>query len=102
MPDDAGPTIALFNLSATPEREAHGAFVERLREAAGSQPVLVLVDESTFAGRSEVDAPRLEERRKLWHALFTERGIEPVFANLADPDLAAVEAAIESRLAGPS
>lgn len=99
LPDAAGPAIALFNLSATPEREAHGAFVERLREAAGSQPVLVLIDESSFAGRSDVDAGRLEERRKLWHALFAERGIEPVFANLSDPDLAAVEAAIESRLA---
>jgi Protein of unknown function (DUF2868) len=100
LPDEAGPTVALFNLSATPEREAHGAFVERLREAARSQPVLVLVDESSFAGRSEVDAARLEERRKLWHGLFAERGIEPVFANLSNPDLAAVEAAIEARLAG--
>jgi hypothetical protein len=99
LPDDAGPTIALFNLSATPEREAHGAFVERLRAAAVSQPVLVLIDESSFAG-SEVDARRLEERRKLWRALFTDHGIEPVFANLADPDLAAVEGEIESRLAG--
>jgi hypothetical protein len=99
LPDDAGPTVALFNLSATPEREAHGAFVQRLREAAGSQPVLVLVDESTFAGRSEVDPRRLDERRRLWQALFAERGIEPILANLADPDLVAVEAAIESRLA---
>lgn len=98
LPDDAGPAVALFNLSATPEREAHGAFVAKLRAAAGSQPVLVLIDESTFAGRSEVDAQRLDERRKLWHTLFAERGIEPVIANLADPDLAAVEAAIESRL----
>lgn len=100
LPDGAGPTIALFNLAATPEREAHGAFVERLREAARSQPVLVLVDESSFAGRSEVDAARLEERRKLWRASFAERGVEPVFANLTDPDLASVEAALESRLVG--
>ena len=98
LPDDAGPAIALFNLSATPEREAHGAFVATLRASAGAQPVLVLVDESTFAGRSDVDAQRLDERRKLWHTLFAERGTEPVITNLADPDLAAIEAAIESRL----
>lgn len=100
LPDDAGPAIALFTLSATPEREAHGAFVERLRAAAGAQPVLVMIDESAFASRSEVDARRLDERRKLWQAMFAERGIEPVLANLAEPDLAGVEAAIESRLAG--
>lgn len=100
LPDDAGPAMALFNLAATPEREAHGAFVDKLRAAAGAQPVLVLVDESAFAARSEVDARRLDERRKLWQALFADRGIEPVFANLVDPDLPRIEAAIESQLAG--
>ncbi len=102
LPDDAGPTIALFNLSATPEREAHAAFVKRLVDAARGQAVFVLVDESTFAGRGEVDEQRLEGRRKLWRELFGDIGTEPVIANLADPDLATVEAALESRLAVPS
>ena len=102
LPDDGGPAIALFNLAATPEREAHGAFVERLRTAGTSQPVLIIVDESGFAGRSEIDDARLDERRKVWHGLFAERGIEPVFANLAKPDLPVIEADIESRLSTPS
>ena len=102
LPDDGGPAIALFNLSATPEREAHGAFVERLRGAGTRQPVLVLIDESTFAARNDVDASRLDERRKLWRALFAERGVEPVFANLAQPDLPVIEADIDARLSGPA
>jgi len=102
LPDEGGPAIALFNLSATPEREAHAAFVDRLRAAAGQQPVIILIDESTFAGRSEVDTARLDERRKIWHALLAERGGNPVFANLANPDLAAIESEIDSRLSTAS
>lgn len=98
LPDGAGPAIALFNLAATPEREAHGRFVDALRGAAAGHPVLLLIDEAPFTARSEVDAKRLEERRAVWTSQFAERGVEPVFANLGNPDLAAVEAAIESRL----
>ena len=102
LPDDSGPAIALFNLSATPEREAHGAFIERLRTAGAGQPVLVMVDESSFAVRSEVDATRLDERRNVWRALLAERGVDPVFTDLARPDLPGVEADIESRLSTPT
>ena len=102
LPDEGGPAIALFNLSATPEREAHGSFVERLRTAGTGQPVLVIVDESGFAGRNEVDDARLEERRKVWRELFADRGADPVFTNLAQPDLPVVEADIEARLSAPT
>jgi hypothetical protein len=96
LPESAGPTLALFNLAATPEREAHGAFVSRLASAAKSAPVIVLVDESSFAARTT--GTRLDERRAAWRSLFGERGIEPVFANLEVPDVGAVEAALEMRL----
>lgn len=96
LPDPAGPTIALFSLSATPERAAHGAFVDRLRAAGGPQPLLVLVDESAFAARD--DPQRLEERRKIWRAMLADRGVEGVFVDLAAPDLATIESAIESQL----
>lgn len=99
LPEDAGPTVALFNLNATPEREAHGSFVSRLQAHAGAHPLLVLVNESAFAGRDDVDARRLQERRDIWRTLFADRGIEPIFANLSEPDLAAIEAAIEAQLA---
>ena len=99
LPEDAGPTIALFNLAATPEREAHGAFVSRLQAAASAFPVLVLIDESAFAGRGEVDARRLDERRAAWRHLFADSDFA-VFANLEEPDLATIETALEARLEG--
>lgn len=99
LPEAAGPTLALFNLAATPEREAHGAFVSNLRGATPSATVVVLVDESSFVARSE--PARLDERRAAWRSLFGDAGDEPVFANLAAPDLAAIEAALESRLRSP-
>ena len=64
--------------------------------------MLVIVDESGFAGRSEVDDARLDERRKVWRALFADRGLDPVFTNLAQPDLPMVEADIEARLSSPT
>lgn len=100
LPDGSGPTLALFNLAATPEHEAHVAFVQALAKAAGSQPVIVLVDEAPFRARNG-DA-RLDERRQAWRDEFREHRIEPVFADLATPALAETESAIEARLAAPT
>ena len=96
--DAGGPAVALFNLAATPEREAHAAFVAALAAAAGAQPTLVLVDEAPFRARAEGDARRLDERRATWRDLFAERGLEPIFVDLEVPDLARAESAIEARL----
>ena len=96
--DGAGPAIALFNLAATPEREAHGAFVDELAAGAGPHPTIVLVDDGPFRERAGDDAARLDERRRSWRELFAERGVEPLFVDLRAPDLAAVEAEIEARL----
>ncbi|GAA1830327.1 DUF2868 domain-containing protein [Agromyces salentinus] len=88
-PDAAGTTqtlLPLFNLTATPEDDAHGAFL------AASAPSVVLVDESPFLARWGDDAPRREERRVAWRELVEARGAVPVFVDLADPDLAAAEA----------
>lgn len=95
-PDAAAPVVALFSLAATPEREAHVAFVEALGRPAGSGPVIVLVDEAPFRARN--GDTRLEQRRQAWRDVFGERGIEPVFADLASPALADVESGIEARL----
>ena len=93
-----GPVIALFNLSATPEHEAHGTFVDNLRAGAGTHPVIVLVDEGPFRDRSGHDNQRIEERRASWREVFAGRGAEPLFVDLSKPDFAAVETAIEARL----
>jgi hypothetical protein len=100
LPDDAGPAVALFNLSATPEREAHVHFVQRLESASTTQPVIVMIDESAYVARGDVDAARLDERRAAWRSQFAGHGGEPVFVNLDAPDLSQVESALESRLVG--
>jgi hypothetical protein len=96
--DVAGPVVAVFNLAATPERAAHVAFVQALRTAAGAHPLIVLVDEAPFREHVAGDAKRIDERRAAWREVFGERGIDPVFADLAVPDLAAIETAFEARV----
>jgi len=99
LPDGSGPAIALFNLAATPEHEAHGAFVDAMRRAAAGHPVIVLVDEAAFRARAPGDAKRLEERRAAWRALLADRDVSPVFVDLAAPDLPAVEKQFDALLA---
>jgi hypothetical protein len=63
---------ALLSLSATPEAETHGAFLQRLAQVAGAQ-ALVLLDAGAFAarlGRGE----RLKERESLWHEFLRPYG----------------------------
>jgi hypothetical protein len=98
LPDGSGPAIALFNLSATPEREAHGAFVDAMRSAAAGHPVIVLVDEAGFRARHPGDEKRLAERRAAWRDLVADRGASPVFLDLSAPDLPAVEKAFDALL----
>ena len=48
-PGAEGPVIAVFNLTATPERDVHGAFVAAEHATLGpAQPLLAIVDESAF------------------------------------------------------
>lgn len=94
--------VALFAMSATPERETHGRFVESLAAAvpAGARLVL-LVDESGFRERlrgAEAQS-RLTQRRRAWTSMLeeVELAVTPsiVFADLASPDLDAVELALQ-------
>ena len=82
---DASTWVALFALTATPERESHGAFVQALgqRLAAGAS-LQVLVDESGFRQRfgGVGGADRLAQRRAAWTELLTPLGYPPVFVNL--------------------
>ena len=73
---------ALFPLTATPERETHGAFLQAL---AARRPdgvnLLVLIDEADF--RQRFGAERIEQRRDAWRRLLGEFGHEPRFADLS-------------------
>jgi hypothetical protein len=85
----------LFALTATPEAENHGTFVERLKTAAASARVVALIDEAAFR-RQFGDAPRLEERRALWRRLAAERGLAAVFVDLDRPDTQAAQQALQA------
>ena len=66
--DTATMTLVLFNLSATPEIDTHGAFVDHLSRALPGK-VAIAVDTSAYAqrlgGASDADA-RLSQRKQLW------------------------------------
>lgn len=79
-----GVTALLFNLAATPEKENHGAFIER---ALRSSPrgIAVLVDESAVAERGG-PAARTDERIALWQRFCGHHGASANVVNLLHPD----------------
>ena len=83
---EASAVLPLFSLAATPEREAHGAFLDALA------PRVALIDESGFLARWPDDAERMTGRRAAWRDFTGERGATAVFIDLASPDLARAEA----------
>jgi hypothetical protein len=86
-------TIALFDLSATPEAESQGRFVQAL----GGAPVL-LVDETAFRARFGAGGARHTERRAVWKQFAQGLQRPIVFADLQQPDLAAAQSQIEAAL----
>ncbi|MBL8352348.1 MAG: DUF2868 domain-containing protein [Burkholderiaceae bacterium] len=81
--------VLLFALTATPERETHGALLHALAALRGRQapPPEVLVDESGFRQRlagARLDE-RLVQRRAAWQALLQPEGITPRFVDLGPP-----------------
>lgn len=94
------PVIAVFNLTATPEDDVHGAFVEALKgHLATGHNLIAMVDGSEFEARWPGDHHRLEKRRRTWSALFTSHRLPTVHVNLANPDLKAADSAIDEALA---
>jgi len=97
--DGTGPIIVLFNLTATPEREVHGAFVAAIRARQDpAQPLLAIVDESAFRARWPGDDRRLAQRRGIWSELLTAQRVAPIFVDLAAPDLAFADRALDTAL----
>jgi len=93
--------LALFSLAATPEQENHGAFLDALR-TRGAAARAMLVDEGPYARRLGPQAgsdARLAERRAAWRAFGAARGWPIAFADLAAPDLPALERDLEPALA---
>ena len=88
----AGQVVALFALTATPERETHGAFVQALAAHLPKPATLrVMVDESGFRARfgAAGAAPagfeqRLAQRRAAWLDMLQPQRVLPLFINLGD------------------
>lgn len=93
--------VALFNAAATPEREAHGAFLAALARQRGSgETLLAIVDEGPLAARFGNEPARIAERRAAWRHLAEEAGVPAAFIDLSAPDLAAAEAGLDAAIAG--
>jgi hypothetical protein len=91
-----GTTIALFNLTATPERETHGAFIAALIAQGGAaQALRIVVDEAAFRARWREEPARIEARRALWREFCAEYRVAPVFVDLAAPDLETAAGALD-------
>lgn len=98
---DAGAhaaVVALFNATATSEREAQGAFVETLQRMIGSTALVAIVDTSPFVERFGDDARRLAERERAWRSVLEASGVEPLFLRLAAPDVTRADAELAERL----
>lgn len=96
----AGATlVALFNATATPEHEAHGAFLAALaRKRDDAEAVFALVDESAWNARFGGDEVRTVERRAVWRTACADAAVPVVFVDLAHPDLAAADAALDAAI----
>ena len=88
--DEAGVTVTavLFSLSATPEKENHGAFLDFLSKHV-RRGVAVLVDESPLVeriGDQQGNAARVAERTALWRQFCSFHGTSATFVNLLQPE----------------
>lgn len=79
-------TAALFALSATPEPENHGQFLDQLR-ASHPAGVVALIDESGYLERlGPQAAARAAERGGLWRQFCAQHQVPAAIVNLLAPD----------------
>ncbi len=99
---DAPPaafTLLLFNASATPETESHGAFIDQAK-AATPRGTAVLLDESGWLerfGQQPDAADRQAERRRLWRRFCQAHGVAIAFVDLLEPMLDGLEHDLAAR-----
>jgi hypothetical protein len=84
--------VALFPMTATPESENQGAFIDALvGRLANGTPLVALVDASGFARRFADEPQRQGERRDAWRRMLADRSRETAFADLEATDLGPAE-----------
>ena len=91
-------TAVLFNLTATPEKENHGAFLDYLVKAA-PRGIAVLLDESSFVERmGQADRRGLAERTALWQEFCHFHQTTATVVNLLDPSIHPLDAGVGLKL----
>ncbi|WP_295644173.1 DUF2868 domain-containing protein [uncultured Methylibium sp.] len=81
--------MPLLALTATPERETHGAFLSALAARRRDDArALVPIDESGFRA---FDEARRAQRRAAWRSMLSDLGLTPLFVDLASGELVAVD-----------
>jgi hypothetical protein len=87
-------TAVLFNLTATPEKENHGAFLDYLVKAS-PRGIAVLLDESSYVERmGPVDQRGLAERTALWQEFCHFHQTTATVVNLLDPSIHPLDAGV--------
>ncbi|MEO8304704.1 MAG: DUF2868 domain-containing protein [Betaproteobacteria bacterium] len=96
----AGTTlVAVFSATATPEREVHGSYLEDLaRRSVGAEALFAVIDESGWIARQGGEPARLDARRTAWRQVCDAAGVPSVSVDLANPNLAAVDAALDAAI----
>jgi hypothetical protein len=89
--------VALFDMTATPEAENHGAFLSALA-ATAQVPVVIVVDESDFVRRFREYPQRLTERREAWTIFALSSHKSPLFFDLSSPQIATCVSALRSAI----
>jgi hypothetical protein len=87
-------TAVLFNLSATPEQENHGALLDYLARET-PHGLSVLIDQSGYLdrhGRQDGDKARVAERAALWQQFCSFHKVPATMVNLLDPGMPAPDA----------
>jgi hypothetical protein len=100
--------VVLFNLSATPEAENHGALLAGIQRhllgSRGGAGLTVLLDETAYrqrlAGQSGADA-RLETRRNAWETMLGHHHVTPLAVDLDAENAAALARPLEGALMQP-
>jgi hypothetical protein len=89
-------TAVLFNVTATPEKENHGAFLDYLVKSS-PRGIAVLLDESSYAermGDHPDDRVRLTERLALWQQFCHFHHAKATVVNLLNPSAYPLEAGL--------
>jgi len=95
--DHATHMVAVFDMTATPESEYHGAFLAAL-QALEHIPIFFVVNESGFASRFREYPQRLVERREAWKGFAQSVRSNALVFDLGAPQMTAYVSELKSSL----